>query len=213
MSGSPDEHGRYAVDLEGAPSLNMAEGESVRCRPITVGADRYVPLQSGEPNVARFDLSLQAITKFFVFEVAVENGGKNLTSRFVHNVPMSGAPDGRREAILSTLLSDPRRVIRLIMMLLAEGGGNEREIALELATARESVDGGNGTASPIVDIPLFEELVRALWNNPRALDRIDEMLAAIRRNGGDHLIPEGLDEVWPQIMQARSELVERKHDQ
>ena len=175
-----------------------------------MGADRFVSLKSGEPNVARFDLSLQAITTFFVFEVAVEKDGKNLTSRFVLNVPMSGAPDGRREAILSTLLSDPRKVIRLIMMLLAEGGGNEREIALALGTARGTVAGGNGTTTPSVDVPLFEELVRALWNNPRALDRIDEMLAAIRRNGGDHLIPEGLDEVWPQIMQARSELVGEK---
>ena len=109
VSGSPDEHGRYAVDLKGTSSLSLAEGESVRCRPITVGADRFVSLKSGEPNVARFDLSLQAITTFFVFEVAVEKDGKNLTSRFVLNVPMSGAPDGRREAILSTLLSDPRR--------------------------------------------------------------------------------------------------------
>ena len=96
------------------------------------------------------------------------------------------------------------------MMLLAEGGGNEREIALALGTARGAVAGGNGTTTPSVDVPLFEELVRALWNNPMALDRIDEMLAAIRRNGGDHLIPEGLDEVWPQIMQARSELVGEK---
>ena len=206
VSGFPNENGRYAVELQGSPAPNLDEGAIVQCRPITLGPDRSVPLKNVGPNLAEFDLSLEAITAFFVFEVNVTRGAKNLTRSFVVNAPLVNAPEGRKDAVLSTLLSDPRRIMRLILMLLAEVSGNEREIAIALGGAVGQRTPGNGKAPSSVEIPLFEELVRALWNNPRALDRIDGMLAAVRREGGDHLVPEELGEIWPQIMNARSEI-------
>ena len=206
VSGFPDESGRYAVELQGTSAPNFDETVTVRCRPATLGRDRAVPVKNAGPDLAEFDLSLEAVTSFFVFEVNVTEGDDGVTRSFVVNAPLIGAPEGRKDAVLSALLSDPQRLMRLILMLLAEGSTNEREIAIALGGAGRQRAPGNGKAPFGVEVPLFEELVRALWNNPRALDRIDRMLAAVRREGGDHLVPHELGEIWPQIMKARSEL-------
>ena len=206
VAAHPDEHGRFAVDLFGSSAPHPNENASIQCRPATLGSDRAVPLEHSGSSLAEFELSLEAITAFFVFDVNVARGDENLTRSFVVNVPLDGAPEGRKDAVLSALLSDPRRIMRLILMLLAEGSGNEREIAIALGDPALQRAPGNGKAPSGVEVPLFEELVRALWNNPKALDRIEGMLAAVRREGGDHLIPEALGEIWPQIMKARGRI-------
>ena len=93
--------------------------------------------------------------------------------------------------------------MRLILMLLAEGSPDDRQISLFLgrSSAGETMGHGRGGGA---NIPLFEEIVRALWNNPRGLDRIESMLATLRRSErGAELIPEDLEQIWPQVMQAR----------
>jgi hypothetical protein len=154
-------------------------------------------------SVAEFELSLEAITPFFAFAVTSTEGKATFTSRFVLNVPLSGAPENRREAVVNALLSDRGRVMRLILMLLVEGSPDERQISLLLGRSRTGETSSNG-AGGVPNIPLFEEIVRALWNNPRALDRIDSMLATLRRSErGVELIPEDLEEIWPQVMEVR----------
>lgn len=204
VSSVPDEHGRYAVVLRGSSGLELNNDITVRCRPITLSPDRAVILRDAESSLAEFELSLEAVTAFFVFEVCVVADETTFTRRFVINAPVVGAPEERKDALIAALLSDPQRIMRLIMMLLAEGS-SEREIAIMLGTSRNTGVEKNGTYS--VEIPLFEELVRALWENPKALDRIDGMLSVVRRaERGAELIPGELDEIWPQIMEARSGL-------
>ncbi len=93
--------------------------------------------------------------------------------------------------------------MRLMLMLLAEGSPEERQISLLLGKSRMGESSSNGTGG-VLSIPLFEEIVRALWNNPRGLDRIESMLATLRRSErGAELIPEDLDQIWPQVMETR----------
>jgi len=202
----PGEPRRYSVVLEASEPVDVGTDVKVVCWPVTLGAERAEVVEGTGPVMAVFESSLEAITSFFAFEVAASEGQTTFSRRFAVNAEVVGAPADRRDAVIASLLSDPGRIMRLILMLLAEGSGNEREIAIALGGGARQPKSGNGKAPSGVEIPLFEELVRALWNNPRALDRIDGMLAAVRREGGDHLIPEELGEIWPQIMKARNKI-------
>lgn len=194
---------RYTVVLKAEQGVSLPEDVAVRCWPITLRQEQSAKVFDLSSSAAEFELSLEAITPFFAFAVTATEGEASFTRRFVLNVPLSGAPENRREAIVDALLSDRGRVMRLILMLLAEGSPEERQIALLLGRSRTGESSSNGTAG-ISTIPLFEEIVRALWNNPRALDRIESMLATLRRSErGAELIPEDLEEIWPQVMEAR----------
>jgi hypothetical protein len=201
---SEDAADRFTVVLHMEKNVSAPEDVSVRCWPITLRheqAARVFDLSSA--SVAQFELSLEAITPFFAFEVTATEGEARFSRRFVLNVPLSGAPENRREAMVNALLSDRGRVMRLILMLLAEGSPDERQISLVLGRSCTGETSSSGTGG-VPNIPLFEEIVRALWNNPRALDRIESMLARLRRSErGTELIPEGLEEIWPQVMEAR----------
>ncbi len=93
--------------------------------------------------------------------------------------------------------------MRLILFLLAEGSPDEHQTPIPIGPLPGSVGSGNGSGG-LPGIPLFEEMVRALWSNPNALDRIEALLATLRNSEeGERLIPEELDEIWGPLMEAR----------
>ncbi len=203
VSASEDADGKYSVVLNAEHGASITQDAEVRCWPITLRQEQSVRLFELSTSVAEFGLSLEAITPFFAFAITTTEGKTSFTRRFVLNVPLSGAPEGRREAMVDALLSDRGRVMRLILMLLAEGSPEERDLALLLGRSRAGEGSSNGSAGPL-GIPLFEEIVRALWSNPKAIDRIEGMLATLRRSERRaQLIPEDLEEIWPQVLEAR----------
>jgi hypothetical protein len=67
--------------------------------------------------------------------------------------------------------------------------------------------GGAGNGSGPVPFPLFEALVRALERDPLKLDQIAKLLDDLQKTPeGRHLIPDGLDDVWQPILEARRRL-------
>lgn len=199
----PEEPDRYGVVLEASEPIDFGEDVTVNCWPIRLNAREARKVTTADSVLADFALSLEAISSFFAFEVTASEGDTSFSRRFVVNAEVVGAPANRKDAIVTSLLSDPQRIMKLILMLLAEGSPNEREIALALGT-REMGEGGSNGSRGYVEVPLLEEMVRALWSNPTALDRIDGMLAVVRKaEDATDLIPKELDEVWPRIMEAR----------
>lgn len=203
VSPSQSETNLYAVRLTAGDPATITQDISVRCWPLTLPPDGSVTAETGGPELARFDLSLEALTTFFAFEVTATGEGRAFSRRFVVNVPLHGAPEGRRESIVRSLLSDRERVVRLILILLAEGKDDSPEAFPTFPPLPGAGGGGNGSGG-LPGIPLFEELVRALYSNPTALDRIEQMLATLRASEEKaRLIPEELDEIWIPLMEAR----------
>lgn len=202
VSPSTEEMNLYTVRLETQVTITGLGDVSIRCWPLTLTPDRAVVMQADSMEVARFNLSLESLTSFFAFEVTASAEGVGFSRRFVLNISLDGAPEGRRESIVRSLLSDRGRVTRLILLLLAEGGDDQSQTSINLS--RLLGGGGANGSGGVIGIPLFEELVRALWNNPEALDRIEEMLMTLRKTDESaQLIPEDLDEIWRPIMEVR----------
>lgn len=202
VSPAPDDAGRYDVRLiAAAPAPPPPQGVSTRCWPVTLSSNDALAADVAGPEAALFSLSLEALTTFFAFEVTASAEGESLSRRFVLSVPLEGAPEGRHESIVRSLLSDRERVMRLILLLLAEGDADEQRTSL---TVGRLLGGSGNGAGVLPGIPLFEEFVRALWSNPKALDRIEAMLATLRKTDETaRLIPEELDEIWEPLMEAR----------
>lgn len=205
VSSASDEADLYTLSLTlGESTWSPSGGISVRCWPVTLTSDRAVTANGAGSEVVRFSLSLEALTTFFAFEVTIYGEDRNLSRRFVLSVPLEGAPEGRHDSIVRSLLSDRDQVMRLILFLLAEGDPDQQQTSLTVG--RLLGGGSDNGSSGLPGIPLFEELVRALWSNPKALDRIEEMLATLRKTDeGTRLIPEELDRIWDPLMKARRE--------
>lgn len=182
---------------------------SVSCWPTTLRRPGEGNLGPG--GTAAFKaISFEALTSFFCFEVVAESGGQTATERFVLNVPLENAPEDRRERILRSLVNSEAKLLRLVLFLLAEGGSDGEAVEAVLRVlAEEDRDGKDGTSGDY-NLPLFEQMVRALAQNPSALDRIDTLLTDMR--GAEETrghIPEGWDSIWEPIMTARKEMMGR----
>jgi hypothetical protein len=201
---------RFGLDDDFAP--DVPPEVSVRCWPITrPEVDAIIPAEVGEIATFR-PLSFEALTSFFAFEVTAASEETSVSQTFTVNVPLVGAPPERQERILRTLLDSREKVLRLILLLLAEGGPNQHEAMIAAGRMLGSDGGGdarNGSGS--APFPLFEALVRALERDPSKLDQIARLLADLHSTPeGQRLIPEGLDDLRQQMMEARRRLKTRE---
>jgi hypothetical protein len=197
---------RFRLDEERAP--DVPQGVSVRCWPITrPEADAAISAEPGE-IVAFRPLSFEALTSFFAFEVTAASEKASVSRTFTVNVPLEGAPPDRQERILRTLLDSREKVLRLILLLLAEGGQDQHEALIAAQRMLGSGAGGDTrNGSGPASFPLFEVLVRTLERNPSKLDQIARLLEDLHSTPeSTRLVPEGLDDVWQQIMEARRRL-------
>jgi hypothetical protein len=185
--------------------LHLPTGLKISCWPITISEDAGVDVGKNSAIFAEFSqVSFEALTSFFAFEIMASGGEKNFRCRFVLNLPLEGAPEDRADRIMKSLLKTRDQVVRFILMLLAEGGGDVNQSIL---TGRLLLFGGANKGFAGVGIPLFETIVRTLYRNPAKLDQIARLVEDLRKTqDGMLLLPEGFDEIWKPIWAARERL-------
>ncbi len=198
-----------ALHLPDAPIPRLPDGVRGWCRPIT----RRESLEwgsgdgpaSSDGSIAAFGpLSLPALTSFFAFELTASQACQKLSTGFVLNLPLQGAPEDRSERILLSLLGDRDQVRRYLFLLLAEVASSPGEV-LDLARALD----GAGTHGGGVEagLPLFEVMVKALHRSPDSLDRVARLIDDLKKTPeGRSLLPEGLEVVWEPIWEVRKGL-------
>lgn len=197
--------GGFDVELacRGAAPASIASDITARCWPVTMPSTAGTAFEALKPNtaVATFPgVSFQAITSFFAFELTGRASGEERQVRFVVNVPLVGAPEGRREQVLRSLVGDRSRMMRFLWLLLADEG-----IAVPEAQTSGQSEGetGNG-ASSLLGSGLFEMLLRNLDRAPERLDNLHGLLKELRHDAnGKDLLPEGFDAVWEPIWRQR----------
>ena len=197
--------GAFDVDLacRGAAPVYTPPDITTRCWPVTIPSTAGASFGALGPNktVATFPgVSFQAFTSFFAFELAGRAGGEQRKLQFVLNLPLIGAPDGRREQVLRSLVKDRSGMMRFLWLLLADEG-----IAVPEATTSGESDSqqGNGTSS-LLSSGLFEMLLRNLDRAPERLDNLQGLLKELRHNpDGEDLLPAGFDAIWEPIWRQR----------
>ncbi|MDP8929245.1 MAG: phospholipase D family protein [Actinomycetota bacterium] len=201
------EHGDgFLLELRGEEIAAAAhEVESVHCWPITLAAGHAVAprLEAGGLHAVFGRISPQSVTAFFAFELRARHEHLTESVRFAINARLLGAPDDRREQVLTELLRTRGDVLRYLLLLLADDDTEGFTAALGATDAAA----GARWEAPAREPALFESLVRALFTDPGRLDQVARLIDDLRRSSrGDELLPPGIGAVWEPIWQARERL-------
>lgn len=173
------------------------------CWPITLAQEHGKPFESKPGVTAEFkNISFEALTSFFGFEVNIIRAGKQARRRFVVNVPVIGFPENRSERILQCMIKGADDLLRLILLILGENASWEERL-----TAFNCLDSESWKRSGFEAHGLFESLVRSLLHQPWKLNHINRIITDLRATqDGRQLIPEGFDAIWDPIWESRKAL-------
>lgn len=186
-----------------AARLKVSSAVQIRCWPISLSEDCAVAINETKSPLASFEhITLVSLTSFFAFHVEAAAGETRVTHRFVLNLPLVNAPAARKDAVLQSLLSNRKAVLRLFLMLLfgdAPAEPGEQSTISDLS--------GNGQRGDTAATPLLECLMRALDRSPHRIEDIARLVEDLRhaRNGHD-LLPQGFEKIWPAIAAVRAKL-------
>jgi hypothetical protein len=181
-------------------------GVVLHARPLSQHTPQSVDL-GATPAAAFAPVGLSSVTPFFALRLTarVEGGGEQHLDAAVR-LPLEGAPGGRAEAVTAELLSDTERLLRFILLLLADDGDSDRMLAeLEDLLTERSVGGSSSSDRGDGGLPLLEPMLRALHRDPDRLDEIDRLLTDMRTAGAstESLLPPELSELWATISEVR----------
>jgi hypothetical protein len=194
---------RYRIILTSDEPLPYAEMVSISCWPVSRHPDTAQTQTPGQPvHLTEGALSLQSLTSFFAFELTASTGSGPVSTRIVSNARMVGAPEDRTERLLLEQLKTKGDVLRYLLFLLADIGD---EGAFEFA----HIISGSGETDRdwMPQIPLLESMLRALSRYPEALTPIHRLITDLQKTPeGAALLPDGLDQIWPAIWEAKSRI-------
>jgi hypothetical protein len=196
--------GEYGLDLVAVLPFTIPRGVRVQAWPASLKdhSAREVTARAGV--LGRWDpVSFEALTAFCNVEVTAGEGELAVCERFALALSLEGAPDDRQERLLLSLLRDPKQVLRLLMLLLAEEG-----------MVPAFGDGDGAAFAPFGPIGavgeagegLLEALLVALERSPYRLDEVARLLEDLSHSAdGKALLPAGLPEIWTAIWAVRQE--------
>ena len=195
------EQGVFGIFLRPTKKWDRPDGQDfeLRVRPASLGALTQQQVALDQPIWAEFRaVSMLSLTSFFVFEVS--SVSSKLTRQFLLNIPLQNEPEDRKEALLRSLLSDPDRVLRFMLLLLSDAGADD---FASLFDAESNDAGSNVFGSASLGAPLFESLLRSLDRRPECLKQVAEMIDDLNKsNDGRQLLPKDLDTIWVPIWEV-----------
>lgn len=193
---------RLTVATADESQVVLESGVSARCWPITLGRPHQVDLQPGSSVLAAFvEVSFAALTTFIAVEVKAACKSATTTSVFVVSAPLENAPADRRAQVLRSMLTNADDVLRFLLLLLAEVGGDMS--AIQDALTGEGAPGGSWARSG--SRGLLEAMLRALSRSPAQLDTVATFIRDLAGEEGSDvtLLPKGFAEVWEPIQEVR----------
>lgn len=201
-AGEDEETFRLSLAATGAKALP----DDVRALtwPISLTDARGRPLADALAAAADFGtVSFDSLTSFFAIALSLSEGEISATARFVVNADLQGAPPNRSDRLLSRLLESREKVLRYLLLLLsidgfaADGSGPISRLIDALDHADTWQDAGA--------VPLLESLIRALAREPERLNHVAKLADSLRATErGAALLPEGFDEIWTAISEAKA---------
>lgn len=143
------------------------------------------------------------ITPFLVVRVTTPSG---LTDGTVLVAELVGDPVDRLDVVLARQIDTPEKFLRFLYLLLSLG-----DPAL-LAVLASGDDSGSRGFNPLAGGPGVLELVlRALAESPSAIDDLDRLIRRLQAtDAGRGVLPDGLDELWGTVQEARKELAKTR---
>jgi hypothetical protein len=202
--------GAFHLSVRASGGLQIPDDVKATCWPSAVSAAGAVMATTAPgATVARFPaVSLAGVTSFLAFKLSAQANGDSMEIEFVLAVPLNGAPGGRREHVLRSLVKDRSRMLRFLWLLLAD---DVADIPMMSKNDPASVDDGDETSTGAPPPGgLLEALLRNLDRSPERLDYLDGLMTELRRDASaPDLFPPGFDAIWEPIWAERLRLKEK----
>lgn len=181
----------------------------IRAWPITCRAEAAAkPVSPVGSPVELGPLAFEALTSFIAFELVLARPKAVGRVQFVLNLPVEGFPDDRPKKLLLRMLDSQDAVVRYIQLLLADEGQDLQPAPGRLPGGGEGKGIAQGTYQ---GDPLLEPLIRALHRDPARLDGIARLVEDLKHAGaGTKRLPEGFEDIWAPIWEARRRLADEK---
>jgi hypothetical protein len=187
----------FDVDLQFADPVRIEAEVAVTCWPVTLGQGFAASVEDGRTALTFRNLSFEALTAFFAFQVTA-GGGRPET--FVLGVELRGAPADRRERLLRSFLKDRQRLVRFLMFLLAE----DAELADAMGHDTDGSRLADAADAAHSNGALLETMLRTLHRAPERLDAVARLVEDVNRQPDcQELFPADFNRVWPAVWAAR----------
>jgi len=116
---NPALSGAFDVQLVCRANATLSEDVDVtkRCWPVTVTSSvgvLFYKFERARPSPTSRPCRYMPSPRFFAFELTGRASGEERQVRFVLNLPLVGAPAGRREQVLRSLVGDRSRMLRFL---------------------------------------------------------------------------------------------------
>jgi len=196
----------FDLEMKANKKSNKFDVEKAKCWPITRdGKVHSLSLSDLFDNgsVIFNSLSLISLTRFIAFSIEISSDSKTEKTNFVLNLPIEGVPEIRNDEILYSIINDRNKFIKYLIFLL---GDTETDFYLE-NNIRNILNRSSGKeAHKLLNIPLLEEMVKALSDEPKKLDAIDRLVRRLKKDDkAKTILPKGFESCWESIMKVRSE--------
>lgn len=192
--------GLYELGVLCESGLSLPAAVCVECWPITVRAEQAQTLLPSSVPAAAFRVSALSVSEFLAIRVVAGEGPARQAVEFVRRLPLTGGPANREDLVLRSLITDQKKFVKFLMLLLTGEGGNSPAPPDGPLDPTERGIGGweTGTSG------LLETLLRALDQHPSRLDSVARLVGDLKASAGDAgLLPPGFEEVWQPIWDVR----------
>ena len=192
--------GLYELRVVGATAVSLPNAVSVKCWPVTVRAEQAKAFLDSATPAAAFEVSALAVSEFLAFRVSAGEGPLEQSVEFVRRLPLTGGPANREDLVLRSLITDQKKFVRFLMLLLTGEEGPP-------ADPPDDPPGHKERGGKVWDAGasgILETLLKALDRYPDRLDSVARLVDDVEKSGsGDGLLPPGFDVVWQPIWEVR----------
>lgn len=184
------------------PKLPAGVDISLSIAPMNRSSERFTLEAMTPVRIGLEPRDVADITAFFAVKASAVLEGRQYERSTVLRALIVNDPQDRFDHVLVRQLDSPEKFLRFLMLLLAIGG-QSMSAGLDATLGSEGVFGRSTEG-------LFEMLVRAMAVQPESLDRLSTIVENLEKNGkAQDVLPQGWDEVWTAIRQAR-EIIGRR---
>lgn len=184
--------GGWALALSAALALDLEDVE-VRAWPLTVDSSRAVLIRSGAAEPLSLGVfAAEEVTSLLGFTIRMADQAVS----FAIEARVDGLPPDRDAAIDRRIISDPRKFVQYVLMLL----GSLAVIGGEAGGGLWAWGGGglDGWREPA----LFDLLAKAYARDPKQIEPVARLVQRLSADGAGAVVPTEFQEIWQVFVEA-----------
>ncbi len=193
VSVKKEDEDNYCAQLS-IPPLMLADEVKCQTWPVMLNSARAQRITS-DSTLDFGGISIFAITPLWAFRLEVKVRKVEQFVEFVLKLPVENMPEGRSAAIMSSMINNSDRFLRYLALLLSDDPTEPGQGILSNEPSR-----GQGDSDPQAswgNAVLLENLVKAYSRNPKRLERVESLIADLKKGKStEKVIPPEFEEIW-----------------